>query len=408
MAIEMGSDEQFPLSRSEAVQRVRPLLVEPPRVFVRSGGGDGVAPIARGLPASPGVASGAVATTSAAAVEAAEHGDGVILVRDETSPEDVAGMAKAAGVLTARGGLASHAAVVARGWGIPAVVGAGEAVLALGPGERVSIDGSSGEVFAGELRGEWQVAPEAATLVAWAQELGIDLAEPSAGEADASTARQPQPSAADRPVGGESVTEITEDDVLRALAVKGSASSEQLAQQLLVEPAMLDPLLAQLVSRGAAQTAAGQLRLSAAGKLDAADLFGADHASLGEQRANELLDEFRVLDGRMKEIVTAWQVRDVAGEQVLNDHTDSDYDAGVLEELSALHGDTIAWLAPLSAQISRYAAYSARLERALGLARSDQRFVASPRVDSYHSVWFELHEDLIRLSGKTRSEATSG
>ena len=122
MATEMAADETFPLSRADAVQRVLPLLADPPRVFTRSSKTQ--PPIASGLPASPGVASGAVVLTSDQAVEAGDRGESVILVRDETSPEDVRGMAKAAGVLTARGGLASHAAVVARGWGIPAVAGA--------------------------------------------------------------------------------------------------------------------------------------------------------------------------------------------------------------------------------------------------------------------------------------------
>jgi pyruvate,orthophosphate dikinase len=82
-----------------------------------------------GLPASPGVASGQIVTSAEAAVEAADRGVDVILVRTETTPDDVLGMQSARGILTARGGLASHAAVVARGWGIPAVVGAGDVVV---------------------------------------------------------------------------------------------------------------------------------------------------------------------------------------------------------------------------------------------------------------------------------------
>ena len=122
-----------------------------------------------------------------------------------------------------------------------------------------------------------------------------------------------------------------------------------------------------------------------------------------------MLDEFHVLDGRMKALVTAWQVRDVAGEQVLNDHSDAAYDSQIMADLAALHADTAAWLAPLAASQRPYFVYLARLGRALDLVRGgDQRYVASPRVDSYHSVWFELHEDLIRLSGKKRAEATSG
>ena len=87
--------------------------------------------IAKGLAASPGAAVGRVYFTADDAADAAERGEKVILVRNETSPEDVHGMMVAEGILTARGGLVSHAAVVARGWGMPAVVGA----------EAVKIDG---------------------------------------------------------------------------------------------------------------------------------------------------------------------------------------------------------------------------------------------------------------------------
>ena len=80
--------------------------------------------IAKGLAASPGAAVGKVYFTADDAVDADERGEKVILVRNETSPEDVHGMMVSQGILTARGGLVSHAAVVARGWGTPAIVGA--------------------------------------------------------------------------------------------------------------------------------------------------------------------------------------------------------------------------------------------------------------------------------------------
>ena len=398
MAIEMADDPAFPLTREDAVRRVLPLLADPPRLFVRSA--DAGAPIARGLPASPGVASGTVVLSSEAAVESGGRGQSVILVRDETSPEDVVGMSKAAGVLTARGGLASHAAVVARGWGIPAVVGAGSAVLELKVGERISIDGSSGEVFAGELAGSWEVAPEAATLLDWARELGIDVAAPPAQSGT------PAPAS---PAQSNSTSEIQPSSVMRALAVKGAVLPEQLAEAVQADPAVVGSLVDQLVTEHMAEKAAGQIRLTAQGKLAAAELFSADRLAVGDERAAGLLDEFHVLDGRMKALVTAWQVRDVAGEQVLNDHSDAAYDTQTMADLAALHADTAAWLIPLAASQRPYSVYLARLGRALELARAgDQRYVASPRVDSYHSVWFELHEDLIRLSGKKRAEATSG
>jgi pyruvate,orthophosphate dikinase len=119
--------------------------------------------LGRGLPAGPGAAAGRVAFNAEHAVAMAREGP-VILVRVETSPEDIAGMHSAAGILTTRGGLTSHAAVVARGMGRPCIVGAGslkvdytrgelrgEGKEPLEEGDWVSIDGTSGEVISGKL-----------------------------------------------------------------------------------------------------------------------------------------------------------------------------------------------------------------------------------------------------------------
>ena len=183
IAVDMANDPSFQLSRAEAVERVAPLLVDPPTVTTGRSGY--VLPLLTGLGASPGVASGEIVTSPDAAVAAAEAGRRVILVRAETSPDDVHGMSRAAGILTAQGGLASHAAVVARGWGIPAVVGAaglrvgdGEIEVAgrtLREGETITIDGASGEVFAGVIPGRTEVVPQAAILLGWAAELGIAI-----------------------------------------------------------------------------------------------------------------------------------------------------------------------------------------------------------------------------------------
>ena len=94
--------------------------------------------IAKGLAASPGAAVGAVYFTADDAAAAAERGEKVILVRSETSPEDVHGMMASQGILTARGGLVSHAAVVARGWGTPAVVGAESVKISAGRSRRTA------------------------------------------------------------------------------------------------------------------------------------------------------------------------------------------------------------------------------------------------------------------------------
>jgi pyruvate,orthophosphate dikinase len=132
--------------------------------------------------------------------------------------------------------------------------------------------------------------------------------------------------------------------------------------------------------------------------------MGADRRAWGTDAA-EALDAFVALDARMKQTVTDWQMRVVDGEQQLNDHGDPEYDRNVLDRLQELHADAVTWLRPLEGRLARLGRYRARLERAAGLAlNGDPAYVASPRVDSYHSVWFELHEELIHLAGRTRAE----
>jgi pyruvate,orthophosphate dikinase len=402
IAVDMAEDPDFPLTRADAVRRVAGILADPPKRTTQRGG---VGPVlAIGLPASPGVACGEIVTSPGAAVEAAAAGRTVILVRAETSPDDVHGMAKAAGILTATGGLASHAAVVARGWGIPAVVGAAavkvrESEIVLGDrtlavGEKITIDGTTGQVFAGSAAGLSTVVPEAATLMAWASELGIAIGDEAPGQAT-STSASPLP---------EPPTS-TPDDVLRILVVKGYGTPESVAMALLSTPDVATGLLDGLVADGLAEVVAGSLRLTAHGKSVGKEQMDADREAWGIENAVAALAAFPALDQRMKVTVTAWQMRDVDGAQTFNDHSDPAYDARVLADLAALHADATAWLQPLAGGLPRLAIYSERLERAIAAARGgDHRYVASPRVDSYHGVWFELHEDLIQLAGRSRAE----
>lgn len=109
----------------------------------------GKMPLMVGLPASPGVAVGKVVKNTNAAIEQAAKGVAVILVRPDTSPDDLSGMLVAKAIITATGGLTSHAAVVARSLGVPAVVGAGE--IKLVEGQEISVDGATGKVYAGSI-----------------------------------------------------------------------------------------------------------------------------------------------------------------------------------------------------------------------------------------------------------------
>jgi pyruvate, orthophosphate dikinase len=168
------------ITRDEAVLRVDPAALDQllhPTL-------DPKAPrdvLAKGLPASPGAASGIAVFDSDTAEKRAEMGDAVILVRMETSPEDIHGMHAAKGILTARGGMTSHAAVVARGMGRPCVSGAGnvaidakERVFRVGgrevrEGDVITIDGSSGEVMFGEVPTvQPELSGDFAALMVWA------------------------------------------------------------------------------------------------------------------------------------------------------------------------------------------------------------------------------------------------
>ena len=140
--------------------------------------------LAKGLPASPGAASGKVVFLAEEAEEAAEQGEQVLLVRLETSPEDIGGMNAAQGILTARGGMTSHAAVVARGMGKCCVAGCGDLAIdytenqfsvgdtVVKGGDWVSIDGSTGEVMLGQVpTQEPELSGDFTTLMSWADEI---------------------------------------------------------------------------------------------------------------------------------------------------------------------------------------------------------------------------------------------
>ena len=140
--------------------------------------------LATGLPASPGAASGEIVFTSEEAEEAKKSGRKVILVRVETSPEDIHGMHAAEGILTTRGGMTSHAAVVARGMGKPCVSGAGSlrvdsaagtmtaAGVTLKRGEIITVDGGTGQVLIGKVKMlEPELSGEFGTLMGWADKV---------------------------------------------------------------------------------------------------------------------------------------------------------------------------------------------------------------------------------------------
>lgn len=160
--------------------------------------------IAKGLPASPGAAVGKVVFTAEAAEEMAEKGEKTILVRTETSPEDIGGMAAAQGVLTVRGGMTSHAAVVGRGMGKPCVVGCGEISIdiksrlfmvnghTIKEHDYVTIDGSTGSVIIGKVELiDAEISDDLKKILLWADEIRtLGVRTNADNPADAGLARE--------------------------------------------------------------------------------------------------------------------------------------------------------------------------------------------------------------------------
>ena len=165
-AVQIAVDmvEQEIITREEALLRIPPEgMTQLLLASYTEEDKKGATVLTKGLPASPGAAQGKLAFTAEEAVERTEKGEDVILVRRETSPEDVDGMHHARGILTSTGGMTSHAAVVARGWGKCCVAGAGTLRIdagkrtvtvngeTYGPADIFSLDGSTGEVLLGEV-----------------------------------------------------------------------------------------------------------------------------------------------------------------------------------------------------------------------------------------------------------------
>ncbi|MDN5854360.1 MAG: phosphate kinase, partial [Actinomycetia bacterium] len=162
-AVQMAEEPNSPVTREQAVERVDAEVRATARqaVLAAAAAQQRGEAIARGLGASPGRVTGKAVFSSEEAADCDED-DEIVLIRPETSPEDVPGMAVSVGIVTGTGGLVSHAAVVARGWGLPAVVGVDTLIIGVSgartadgrhtitPGDLVTLDGTTGEIWLGD------------------------------------------------------------------------------------------------------------------------------------------------------------------------------------------------------------------------------------------------------------------
>jgi pyruvate, orthophosphate dikinase len=396
------------ISREEAVRRVAPAQLRQLKSMARVR--DGATAIASGVAASPGVVSGVICLEPDRVADLAASGSNVILVRPTTSPEDVHGMAQAAGIVTATGGMVSHAALVARGWGIAAVCGVEALQLEPGlsiagrrldGGARLTIDGTAGKIYLGDCVEAEQGEPvELQTLRRWAAEAGLALG----GEED--TAAAPGTNVA----RDSAACDVDNFAVVRALALLGFATVERTAIALAASSDAVGKVLESLPQTYIGKAPRG-LHVTPEGRAWLLGQLRVERDSVDRRAAERLYQDFMALDVRFKQLVADWQIKVVGGSRVANDHADAAYDAAVRARVADFHQATTALLPDILTLMPRLRPFAHRLANAAkAVAAGDGTMIASPLKDSYHTAWFELHEELIHLAGRDRAieEARSG
>lgn len=340
----------------------------------------GAAPVATGHPVCEGVATGVVVLDPDEAERRAGAGEDVVLARSSTGPDDLPGFIAARAVLTEHGGATSHAAVVGRELSRVCVVGCGEGTVTSLAGRQVTVDGGSGEVWLGEmplLSVEEEIDPDLARLIDW------------------TGARAPLAVRCHAPAGS-----IDELAVLRLVGLKGRVAPEMAAHSLGVDRDRLDVVFLELVERGLCTHSGSGLRLTPDGHRRLSTLLAEERMNSDQAVARRLYREFCGFNGELKQIITAWQLRDHASP---NDHTDTAYDQAVLDRLRDLHEIVKPLLDRLGDLAPRLRRYAPRFGEARArLAEGDHTFVASISKDSFHTLWFELHEDLLSITGGSR------
>jgi len=199
--------------------------------------------------------------------------------------------------------------------------------------------------------------------------------------------------------------------VLHGVRLKGVASAEAIAFAAGVDVAVVARQLDELASLGLVVRREGLLtgwQLTAAGRVEHERLLAGELADAGARPAVESgYDRFRTLNPGVLDACSRWQVRELSGRLVRNDHADPSYDEKVLNDLA----DALTEARPLGDRLAgaleRFGPYAPQLEDALDKARAGERdYVTKPVIPSFHTVWFEMHEDLLVTLGLDRTSET--
>lgn len=195
--------------------------------------------------------------------------------------------------------------------------------------------------------------------------------------------------------------------VLQAIRFKGRTTVEGILAATRLEDASIDTELATLIdAKYVVERSNGKLSLAAEGKSHLFALLDGERATLNPDAIEDAYARFLPMNGEFKQVVTDWQQRDGRP----NDHDDPSYDEGVLIRLEAVDESLRDLLGDIVAEVPRLSTFQHRFSDAIGRIRAgDTKWFVHPLYESYHTLWFELHEELILLAGRSRyAEAAAG
>lgn len=197
---------------------------------------------------------------------------------------------------------------------------------------------------------------------------------------------------------------VTELGVLQAVRLKGRVKPDELAATLGADPDDVAAATRRLTESGFL-IADATLRISSEGRARLEALLTEERRAVDSTAMTAAYEHFGSVNGDFKRVVTDWQLKGGPG-GVPNGHDDAEYDAAVLARLDGVHARVLPIIEAAAAQVPRLAAYADKLGAALDRVKSGETaWLTRPLVDSYHTVWFELHEELIGAAGLTREQA---
>jgi len=194
--------------------------------------------------------------------------------------------------------------------------------------------------------------------------------------------------------------------VLRALRLKGRAGVDDVVVATGLDASDVAPIVSELAASGGARELNGAYMLRPPARERLTALLEEERAGVDTAAVADAYAEFAAVNGDFKQLAADWQLRD--GEP--NDHSDAAYDQAVIDRLPAIHARALPVVERVAAVAPRLAPYGARLTTALDRVRAGEHdWLLRPLIDSYHTVWFELHEELMGLAGLDRqAEAAAG